>query len=185
MSAGIDDAATVRIWSLPVRVFHWSLAASIALAWLAAEETRRLHELAGYAAVALVAWRLVAGLAGSRYTRFAQFVRSPRTVRRYLAESLRHSEPRYLGHNPAGGAMVLALLATIAAIALTGWMQTTDAYWGVRWVERVHEMLGNLIVALVALHVAGVLAASLRHRENLVLAMLTGRKRRPETGDVA
>ena len=95
------------------------------------------------------------------------------------------NERRYLGHNPAGGVMVMALIACIAAIALTGWMQTTDAYWGIQWVEDAHKLLGNLIVVLVGLHVAGVLMASLRHGENLVRSMINGKKAPASGADVA
>jgi cytochrome b len=174
-----------RVWDLAVRLFHWSLVASFAIAWISAEEWQDLHLWAGYAAAALVAFRLVWGLAGTRYARFRQFVRRPRVVVAYLRDVLSGREARYLGHNPAGGAMILALLLALAGLCLTGWLYTTDAYWGVEWVEETHELLANLLLALVGLHVLGVLLASLRHRENLVRAMITGRKRPAAPGDVA
>jgi len=175
----------VKVWSPYVRLFHWSLVLCVAVAWLSSGEIMKVHELAGYCAGVLIASRLIAGLAGSGYTRFRQFVRGPGAVSAYLADVAQGDERRYLGHNPAGGAMVLALLACVAGIALTGWMQTTDAWWGVAWVEDTHKILGNGILVLIGLHVGGVLLASLRHRENLVRAMLTGRKRAPSPGDVA
>jgi len=178
-------AATVKIWDPFVRVFHWSLVASFAVAWLSAEELRGLHEWAGYAAGALIALRLVWGLIGTRYARFGQFIRSPVAVAAYLRDILTGREARYLGHNPAGGLMILALILTLAAVSATGWMQTTDAYWGVDWVEEVHEALANLMLALVGLHVLGVMVASLRHRENLIRAMFTGRKRSPGGADIS
>ncbi len=177
-------AATVRIWDPLVRAFHWCLVASFAIAWLSAEEIKSLHLWAGYAAAALIGFRIVWGLIGSRYARFTQFVRSPWTVAAYLRDIVRGNEHRYLGHNPAGGAMILALILAMGGLCLTGWLYTTDAYWGEEWVEETHEFLANLLLALVGLHVAGVLIASYRHRENLVRAMLTGRKRAPETGDI-
>ncbi|MEO5756564.1 MAG: cytochrome b/b6 domain-containing protein [Mesorhizobium sp.] len=175
----------VKVWSPYIRLFHWSLVLCVAVAWLSSGEIMKVHELAGYSAGILIASRLLAGLLGSRYARFRQFVRGPGAVTEYLADVAHHRERRYLGHNPAGGAMVLALLGCVAAIALTGWMQTTDAYWGVAWVEDTHKILGNGILVLIGLHVGGVLLASLRHHENLVRAMVTGRKRAPSPDDVA
>ncbi len=177
--------ASTRVWDLAVRIFHWSLVASFATAWISAEDWGDLHLWAGYAAAALVAFRLVWGLAGTRYARFRQFIRRPRVVVGYLRDILTGREARYLGHNPAGGFMILALLLVMAGLCLSGWMQTTDAYWGEAWVEETHELLANLLLGLVGLHVLGVLLASLRHRENLVRAMLTGRKRPAGQGDVA
>jgi cytochrome b len=84
---------------------------------------------------------------------------------------------RYLGHNPAGGAMVIALLAALAVVTGTGVMMTTDAFWGLEWVEELHEIAVNLTLGLIALHILGVILASLEHGENLVMAMITGRKR--------
>jgi len=94
------------------------------------------------------------------------------------------AEPRYLGHNPLGGWMVMALLSMVAAAGLSGWLSVTDRFWGVAWVQELHEALANALFLLVGLHIAGVVFTSLRHRENLVRAMLTGRKRAPEPGDV-
>jgi len=177
--------ATVNVWDPVVRIFHWSLVASFAVAWLSGDELARLHIWAGYAAAALVAFRLVWGLAGGRYARFSQFVRAPAAVAGYVGDILRGRERRYLGHNPAGGVMIVALIAGLIGVSVTGWMATTDAYWGVKWVEETHEALANLLLLLVGLHVAGVAVASLRHHENLVRAMITGRKRRPAAEDIA
>jgi cytochrome b len=177
-------SATVKVWDPFVRVFHWCLVASFAIAWASSEDGRALHQWAGYAAAALIALRLVWGVAGSRYARFRQFVRTPRSVAGYLIDILKGREARYLGHNPAGGLMILALITVMAGLCLTGWLYTTDAFWGVDWVEETHETLANILLALVGLHVAGVVIASLRHRENLVRAMFSGRKRAPGRGDV-
>lgn len=177
--------ATVKVWDPLVRIFHWSLVTSFAVAWFSADDMRKLHEFAGYAAGALVAFRLVWGVVGTRYARFGQFVRGPGLTLAYARAVSRGNEARYLGHNPLGAAMIVCLLATMATIVLTGWMQTTDTYWGVAWVETVHKTGANVMLGLVALHVAGVVFSSLRHRENLVRSMLTGRKAAAETGDVA
>ena len=177
--------ATVRVWDPLVRIFHWSLAASFAVAWITADEWDSLHEWAGYAAAALIAFRLAWGLAGPKYARFSQFVRAPSEVLGYLKATLRGDEPRYLGHNPAGGLMIAGLLAGLAGTALTGWMTTLDTFWGVEWVEETHETLATLLLVMVGLHVAGAIFASIRHGENLVRAMVTGRKRAPDPMDIA
>ena len=174
----------VRVWDILVRLFHWSLVASFALAWFTQHSSETIHHLAGYAAAALIGIRLVWGVAGTHYARFRQFTRGPRTVLGYLKAILSGSEARYIGHNPAGGAMVLVLMAAMLATALTGWMTTTDAFWGVEWVTKTHDLAAHALLVLVFIHICGVVLASLRHRENLVLAMVTGRKRAPEPGDV-
>jgi cytochrome b len=134
--------------------------------------------------VALLALRIAWGFVGPRHARFGNFVKSPRAVLTYLRDVALLRAPRYLGHNPTGGAMIVALLTMLAGTCVTGWMMTTDAYWGAEWVEDVHEALANATLALVVLHVIGVLVASFEHRENLVTAMITGRKRaeRSESG---
>lgn len=172
------------IWAAWLRAMHWALAASIAIAWFSGEALLRQHELAGYVAFALVAARSVGGWFGARYARFGQFVRSPSEVLRYAGDLLRGRERRYLGHNPLGGWMVVALLATVAAVAVTGWMYTLDMFWGLAWVEWLHRTLAWMLVGLIALHVAGVVLTSWRHRENLVAAMVSGRKRPPAPGDI-
>lgn len=178
------EEATVAVWGLAVRLFHWSLVASFATAWLTADGPRDLHEWAGYAAAALLAFRLVHGVVGPRHARFRDFVRGPSATLAYLGAMRRGEERRHLGHNPAGGAMIVALLALLAVTATTGWMYTLDAFWGEEWVEELHEVAATLMLALVVLHVGGVLFSSLRHHENLVRAMIVGTKRAPERDDV-
>ena len=175
----------VRVWDLFVRLFHWALVASFAAAWLTRHGNEDIHHLAGYAAAALVGLRVVWGLVGTHYARFRQFTRGPLTVLSYLRDIATGREARYIGHNPAGAAMILALLIAMAGTALTGWMMTTDQFWGVEWVGKTHERLADGLLILVALHVAGVIVASIRHRENLVRAMFTGRKRAADAGDVS
>jgi len=174
-------AREVPVWDPLVRVVHWSQAALIVAAWLTADAWKWLHERFGYVVAALVALRVLWGFVGSRHARFADFVRGPRAVVAYLGALARGSAPRMLGHNPAGGAMIVALLATVAATTFTGWLQTTDAFFGSSRLEAMHDALANLILALAAVHVGGVIFESWRHRESLVGAMLTGRKRGPDT----
>lgn len=177
------QARTVRVWDSVVRVFHWGLGVAFFAAWWSGDDYETVHLVAGYAAAGLIALRIAWGVVGTGYARFSQFVRSPATVLSYLKDIATGREVRYLGHNPAGGAMVVALLAVIAAICITGWL-LTDLYWGSAVLERVHEVLTNLALGLIGLHVMGVLVASFRHRENLVLSMVTGRKRAAERTDV-
>jgi len=179
-----DKTRTIRVWDTFVRVFHWSLVVAFFTAWWAGDDYKALHLVAGYAAAALITLRIAWGLAGTGYARFAHFVRAPGTVLRYLGDIATGREVRYLGHNPAGGAMIVALLATLVGICVTGWL-LTDIYWGSALLETVHEALTNVALGLIGVHVLGVLLASLRHRENLVLAMLSGRKRAPQDDDVA
>lgn len=167
---------TVRVWDPLVRLFHWSLVAAIAVAWIA-EEGEWLHRKAGYVALGLVGFRVVWGLIGPRHARFSDFLRGPFTALRYLMDEITGRARRHIGHNPAGGAMVIALILDVAATGFTGWLSTTDAYFGVDWVSETHEVLANLMLVLIGLHLAGVLLASLRHGENLARAMVTGRKR--------
>ncbi len=183
--AATQPNVTVRVWDPLVRLFHWSLVLSFALAWVSADEWDALHIWAGYTASALIAFRLVWGLIGPRYARFPQFLHGPGTVAAYLKDLMSGRERRYLGHNPAGGAMILLLVVSLAALCLTGWMYTLDMFWGEDWVEELHEALANFLLFLVGLHLAGVVLASLKHHENLVRAMITGRKRAPAAGDEA
>ena len=174
---GAIALSRVRVWDPFVRVFHWSLVALFATAFLTGDEWKSLHENAGYAMAALVAMRIIWGFIGSRHARFTDFVRGPGTTLAFLRDTLAFRARRYLGHNPAGGAMVLALLAAIAMICLTGWMMTTDRWWGVAWVEEVHVTAAYGTLVLIGLHVVGVALASWEHRENLVRSMVTGWKR--------
>src|SRR6516165_1175214 len=140
-TAGADGAmppATVKVWDLFVRVFHWSLVSFFVIAYATGDEIEKVHIAAGYAIAALLALRVVWGFLGPPHARFNSFVRTPREVLEYLRDVLRFRAPRYIGHNPAGGAMILALIALLAGTCVTGYMMTTDAYWGAKWVEEVH-----------------------------------------------
>jgi cytochrome b len=170
----------IWVWDFFVRAFHWTLAASFAVAWLSSENWERLHDAVG----ALVALRVVWGFLGSRYARFTQFVRSPDTVIAYLRAIKDGSERRYIGHNPAAGAMIVVLLVAMAGTAVSGWLLTTDAFWGSAVLQHVHSLLAHGVLALVVVHLAGVALASLRHHENLALAMVVGVKRAAGPGDV-
>jgi len=210
----------VRVWDPLVRLFHWSLVASFAIAWISGDDGEDVHEIAGYVVLGLVAFRIVWGFAGTRHARFSDFVRGPGTVARYLASLLTAHPIHYLGHNPAGGWMVVALLAVNLALCVSGLEliategrgplaavelpvdallpaaalangdderrgrgrgrggADAEDFW-----EDVHEVLASLALALVLVHVAGVVVSSRLHRENLVRAMFTGRKSAPPDHD--
>jgi cytochrome b len=180
----------VRVWDPLVRVFHWTLVTAFAVAFLTEDEWLDLHVLAGYTVLGLVGLRLAWGLIGTRHARFGDFVRGPRVVLAYVRDVTRGRARRYLGHNPAGGAMIVALLVFLTLASFTGLLAYgaselagpfAGAFTDPRWVEaleEVHEVLADLTLILAGVHVAGVVASSLLHRENLVRAMVTGTKAR-------
>lgn len=185
------DQEQVRVWDPLVRLFHWSLVAAFATAFIVEDDLLGVHVWAGYLVLGLIAVRLVWGFVGPRHARFTDFVRGPRQVLGYLRESLRLAAPRHLGHNPLGGAMVVALLLLVGLTGLSGMalygaqelsgplaglMSGTPPAVG-EALEETHEVLANLTLVFIAAHVAGVLFSSFAHRENLILAMFTGRKR--------
>jgi len=178
---------SVPVWDPLIRIFHWSLAGFFLLAYFTEDELLTVHVYAGYAVAGLIVFRLIWGLIGTRHARFTDFATGPAGLLRYLGQLLTGQAPRYLGHNPAGAAMIIALLACLALTAFTGitliagdgigpLAETIFANLSGEALEEVHEFFANLTLFLVVLHVAGVLISSLLHRENLVKAMLTGRK---------
>lgn len=209
-SQKMNASAMVKIWDPLIRIFHWSLVAAFAIAYLSAEDASALHRWSGYAVAGLVAVRVLWGVIGPRHARFSDFVRAPSAVMQYARDFLRRRPARYLGHNPLGGVMVIALLVallgTVASGVATysGHERGTDisasavergqsqapatpravtVSYGDRdeedsaW-EELHEFFASFTVILVLMHVTGVLASSLLHRENLVRSMVTGTKRR-------
>jgi cytochrome b len=190
-SQGMRRTGYVQVWDPLVRLFHWGVAGGFALAWATSDEDfSNLHVWIGYAVLALVAVRLVWGVIGTRHARFTSFVKGPRTVLRYLKDMARLRAPATVGHNPAAGAMIVALLVSLLATCGTGLM-----LYGVgdqagplagamapfaAWEDALHEgheFFAGLTLALVGFHVGGVLFSSVLHRENLIQGMITGRKR--------
>jgi len=170
----IDTAEKVRVWDPFIRVFHWTLVLAWSAEWATAEQLPLLHDRLGYFLLTLVGLRMVWGLVGSRHARFADFVRRPAETLAYLRGLLQGSPRAYLGHNPAGGWMIVALLVLLTLTALSGIAMGRTGEAG----ESLHEALANLTLLLVVLHLGGMLLASLLHRENLVRAMFTGDKLR-------
>jgi cytochrome b len=169
--------AEVMVWDVPVRVFHWMLVFNVAGAWLSAESERWRwwHETLGYTALGLMAFRLVWGWVGTRHARFADFVRPPAVVLAYVLKMMRLRSPRHVGHNPLGAWAVLALIALTTLTGVSGWLIADGDAPG--WLEEAHEVAANALMATIGVHVLGVLFSGWSHHENLVRAMLTGRKR--------
>lgn len=173
------QASTVVVWDVAQRVAHWVLVGSFATAWLLSEgeRWRQWHVVAGLVALGVALWRLGWGWLGSRHARFADFVRGPTVVARYLRTLLGTPE-HHLGHNPAGGWAIVLLLALTVATATTGWLGQNEL---ASWAETLHEPLAKAWMLTVVVHVSGVLVSSLLHAENLLAAMWHGRKSAPST----
>ena len=203
-------AKTVKVWDLPVRLFHWSLVASFAIAYVTGEELETLHAWFGYIIIALISFRVVYGFVGSKYARFSDFMTTPATAITYVKNMFSGSPKHYVGHNPAGGWMIIVLLVSLALSSWTGLEayaveghgplasdnislissayadsdddedrhdeshksgEHEDEFW-----EELHEFFVNFTLLMVFVHIAAVLVSSLLHKENLVKAMITGKK---------
>jgi len=166
----------VLVWDLPVRVFHWLMVLCFSGAWLTAESERwrQVHVTLGYTMAALVVFRVLWGLVGTRPARFSSFVRGPARAARYVASVVRGSAERHTGHNPAGALAIVALLVLAIGVTASGWANFNEI--GGHSMEEVHEAAANIMIALIGVHLLGVVVGSWAHRENLVRAMVTGRK---------
>lgn len=173
------NTRSVLVWDAPVRVFHWLMVLSFAGAWISAESERwrLLHVTLGYTMAGLLVFRVLWGLVGTRHARFTDFVRGPRAVAAYLRSLLSGRPQHHVGHNPAGALAIVALLVLTALTAVSGWATYQDI--GGEWLEDLHEGAANTMLALVLVHLAGVLVGSWAHHENLVGSMVTGRKAAP------
>jgi len=169
------ESREIPAWDLFVRAFHWGAVALVAAAFLSPDD-KSLHEPVGYAVLGLLLARLAWGVVGTRHARFTDFVARPKIVFAYLKALWRGQARRYVGHNPAGGVMVVALLGALLVVTVSGWMSETDRFFGVDWVSHLHRLSSDVLLGLIACHLAGVLVSSVLHRENLVAAMITGRK---------
>lgn len=186
------ETGAIKVWDLPIRLFHWTLVAGFASAYLTAKyRMGEIHTLIGYALCVLLAARVFWGFSGSRYSRFNSFVFSPGETVAYMRSMFgKHPVKHYFGHNPAGALMVFSLLAllglifaaglaTLAVIDFEGPLLvlahnvSDDTSYAIR---EFHELLSNVALALIALHLMGVVGGSIQHGENLVRAMITGKK---------
>jgi cytochrome b len=170
------NASKILVWDVPTRAFHWLLALSFLGAYLTSdsERLRDVHVLLGYTMLGLVGFRLAWGLVGSRYARFRSFAHGPRSVLYYVRSLVRGAPEHHLGHNPLGSWGILALLTLTVLAGATGY--ATYAL-DLSAMEEVHEALANTLLAVVFVHIGGVLVSSVLHRENLVRSMLTGYKK--------
>jgi len=186
----MSNTNQIKVWDLAVRVFHWSLASAFLIAYLTEDDWLDIHVFAGYTIGMLITFRLLWGFVGTHNARFSDFVRPPREVFAYLKDIASFHPKRYIGHNPAGGAMVVALLLSLLMTVLTG----MSVYGAEEWAgplaelfinapgfagdmfEELHEFFANFTLLLVVLHLVGVILAGLQHGENLVRSMFNGRK---------
>jgi len=167
----------IRVWDLPTRLFHWSLVASFAIAFLTAEseKLRDIHVVAGYTLAGLIAFRLLWGFVGGGYSRFAEFLPTPRKLAGYIRSLINGKPQHHIGHNPAGAVAIFLLLGFGIVAAASGWAAYENL--GGHFMEELHEGASNGMMAIVVIHIAGVIVSSWLHRENLVLAMITGWKK--------
>ncbi|MBE9527676.1 MAG: cytochrome b/b6 domain-containing protein [Proteobacteria bacterium] len=196
---------TTRVWDPAVRIFHWSLVLTCLGAFISSEESESIHAVAGYVITALILFRIIWGFIGTRHARFIDFIYGPREISSYLKGFLSGRSGHYLGHNPAGGLMVLLLLASLLVTCWTGlkaWGEeghgplsaestisitaTAHADSGDKHkkgdhskeelYEEVHEFFAGFTLFLIVVHIAGVLVTTVFHREHLIKGMITGRK---------
>jgi cytochrome b len=167
---------TIKVWDPLVRVFHWSLA-GLFLANFFTEGGEPVHRWVGYTMLILIAVRFVWGWIGTRHARFSDWVPRPRHVRTYLRERLAGRSRRQLGHNPGAAVMILTLLGGVLLVGLTGWLQTTDRFFGTPWLEDLHEVMAYGVLVLVGMHVLAAVGESMHYGENLIASMIHGRKR--------
>jgi len=178
---------SIKVWDLPLRLFHWLLVAGFFIAYLTEEELLNVHVWAGYTVAGLLVFRLIWGFVGNEYARFSGFLCSPMKSVNYLKDLAALKTKRYIGHNPAGAAMIVLLMISLLCTVLTGFaVYGADQAAGPlasigsgnekMW-EETHEFFANFTLLLVFLHVVGVAIESYIHRENLARAMVNGYKK--------
>ncbi len=183
LNSGRESASTVRVWDPVVRLVHWGVALAVLINSFSDAEAKS-HHWVGYAAIALVAIRLIWGLVGTEHARFTAFPPSPRRAIAHAREIMNGKVSIHLSHNPLGALMVYNIWGTLLLLGLTGYMMTTVRFFGMDWVEELHEGAYNWLLLSVALHVGGVVFDTMRTKVPLVPAMLTGHKTIPEDTEV-
>lgn len=175
-NASLQTPHSVRVWDPFVRLFHWSLVLCVVLNLFVLEDGETPHQWTGYAACILVLSRLVWGFVGNQYARFSHFVPTPKRLKAHLSNIARGPTPRHHGHNPLGALMMLFLLGVVLSLGLTGWLQTTDMFWGEEWLQEVHEWLSNTLLFAAGAHALAALIMGRIERVGLIRAMFTGVK---------
>lgn len=181
----------IKVWDIFIRFFHWIIVLAFIIAYASEDDLMLIHSWAGYLILALVILRILYGFVGTRYARFSNFVVSPTIAIRYVKDTLLFKSKRYIGHNPAGGFMILLMLVGLVITCISGTVALAVEeragpfvallsympYWLLSPMEDLHEFFANLTVLLIAAHLAGVLIESIVHNENLIRSMFTGRKK--------
>jgi len=185
------NSELVKVWDPLVRIFRWSLVCSFLIAFISEDDFINVHVIAGYALLGLIAIRIFWGLMGSTYARFSNFIYSPHEIVTFLKDTSTLRAKRYIGHNPAGGAMIILLLTCLIITGLTGFavygaedqlgpmselFQYEQGFWAELF-EDIHEFFANLCVFLIVIHIIGVVAESVIYQENLTRSMINGLKK--------
>ncbi len=170
----------IKVWDPLVRVFHWALVAGFTANAFILEDGDDLHEIVGLTVLSLVVLRILWGFIGTRHARFSEFKPDIAASARQAGAMLtRRGEP-HVGHTPLGALMIYSMLALLVVIGASGYLMTTDAFWGVEWPEEVHEAAVTLAEILAVTHIAAVVFESWRTGVNLPRAMVTGYKELPD-----
>jgi len=171
-----EPAAGVPVWDRFVRVFHWALVVCVLANFFVIDDGETVHRWLGYLASGLVVARVACGFMGSRYARFSNFFPTPARLRQHWRHLMRREPDDTVGHNPFGALMMLALMVLVLALGLTGFLQTTDRFFGVEWMQDIHEAVGQALMVLAGLHAVSALVMGRLERTRLVKAMFTGVK---------
>ncbi len=172
----------VKVWDLPVRLIHWTVAALVLWDFLD-DSGGPAHRTVGYAVVALVVSRIVWGFIGRPPGRLSAWLPAPKAVAVYAAAALRGRPARHLSHNPLGALMILLIWLLIFLLGITGYMSRLDTFWGDEWLQDLHAAFAHGLLACIAIHIAAALVMSFVHRENLIAAMVSGKKRAGDDQD--
>lgn len=162
----------VLIWDKFVRIFHWAVVSLFLLNRFVTED--ELHDYLGYVLLGSLVARVVWGFCGSQNARFASFLPTLAGIKRHLQQLRTNTVDPTEGHNPLGGMMIFLLLILLFSICVTGWMMSLDLFWGIEWVENTHEILSNITLVCVFIHVVAVLVISKITKLNLIKTMITG-----------
>lgn len=173
-----NPSTSIRVWDRFVRIFHWSLVLCILTNYFVLDDGETIHQWIGYLASALVGARIVWGFIGTKHARFADFFPTPARLRTHIRHVMSGEPDFHPGHNPVGALMMLALLTLVLALGLSGFLQTTDLFWGEEWLQELHEVLASTLIAFAGLHAAAAIIMSRLEGINLIGAMISGVKTR-------